>query len=159
MPLEGRSGPRGSIAAHFTAPNSCTPTRMGLLSFNSFIFSFPCSRAAFPQVPRVKLSVLDSRKKKGRKKVKHKHKKTKQKTPTTNYIPSGNTQSTTYTTSLLAPLFIAQLKHLFPDGTTQSTGVAVSRSKRSCESPAATCAWPLGPTRRGGCGSLWAVTV
>lgn len=85
-------------------------------------------------------------------KVKHRHKKphnnTKQRSPTTNCIPSGKTQSAAYTTSFLAPLFIVQLKHLFLHRATQSTGVSVSRSERSQESPAATCAWPSAPRSR-----------
>lgn len=147
VPPAGPLHPWGGTAAGCVALQS-TPIRIDLLRFNSLIF-FPRSRAAFPQVPGVKLSVLDARKKKGGEKVKHSrektHNTTKQKTPTTNYIPSGKTQSTTYTTSLLALLFIAQLKHLFLRRATRSSRVSVSCSER-CASSALTrgCCWAPG---------------
>lgn len=62
VPPAGPAHLWGGTAAGCVALQS-TPIRIDLLRFNSLIF-FPRSRAAFPQVPGVKLSVLDARKKK-----------------------------------------------------------------------------------------------
>lgn len=124
MPPLGAQPSQGAPQHHQWFHTSAQHTHNNSLRFNSLI-SFLSLKSSC-EASCVGLQGQKKNKKWGEKKVKHNHRKfhnkQNQKTLTTNYVPPGKTQSAAYTTSLFAPLFIGQLKHLFLHRTTQHAG-------------------------------------